>query len=42
MSWETYRIPELYACLGLIAFIGIVIAVILEAFEERLIHWKRR
>lgn len=39
-SWETYVIKELYACLMMISIIGVVLAVILEKIEGRLVHWK--
>ncbi len=41
MSWETYVIRSLYACLAMISFIGIALAIILEKLEERIVHWKR-
>lgn len=40
MSWETYLITELYACLAIIAIIGVLMAAILEKAEDKLIHWK--
>ncbi len=42
MSWETYLITELYVCLAIIAFIGVLLAVIIEKAEDKLVHWKRR
>jgi ABC-type nitrate/sulfonate/bicarbonate transport system permease component len=41
MSWETYVIPELYACLAVIGLLGVLLAVVLEKAEDRIIHWKR-
>lgn len=41
MSWETYVIKELYASLAVISIIGVLLAVLLEKAEEKLIHWKR-
>lgn len=41
MSWETYVIIELYACLAVISIIGVILAVALEKLEDKLVHWKR-
>jgi len=39
-SWETYVIPELYACLAIISAIGVLMSVLLELLEGWLAHWK--
>jgi NitT/TauT family transport system permease protein len=39
-SWETYVIIELYACLGVISGIGVLLSVCLEGLERVLAHWK--
>ncbi len=41
-SWETFAIRELYGCLALISFLGVVFAVLLEKLEEKAIPWKSK